>query len=116
MPVTNLTFDNKVGDMSTPYDVSGGDKLFKKPANRNDSFTIQVIWTGLDAFDGTVTAQGSNDDANYDDLSEPNQIALDSANGSASMQCEKCDAANHAANYIRGAATVGNIIILLNEN
>jgi len=116
MPVTNLTFDNKVGDTDTPYNIAGGDKLFKKPANRNDSFNIQVIWSGLDETDGSVTAQGSNDNTNFDDLPAPNQILLNSANGSASMQCAKCDAAHHAANLNVGTATVGNVTILLNEN
>lgn len=116
MSVTNLTFGNKVADTTTSYNVAGGSKLFKKKANRNDSFNYQIIWAGLDQLDGKVTAQGSNNDVDFDDLDSPNTVLLDSANGSASIQCPKCDAAHHAANLDVGTATAGTVTILLNEN
>ena len=113
--VTNLV-NNEVDDIATSYAIAGGSTLYKKAANRTESFNVQVIWTGIDAFDGSLTAQGSNDDAAFDDLPAPNQILINSANGSASIQCNKCDAAHHGFNLNVGTATVGNIKVLLNEN
>lgn len=115
MTVKNLeSLDNN--DLTSTYDVSGGDKLFKKNANRNDSFYFQVIWSGMDAFDGVITAQASNNNTDFDNLPAPNSIKIDSVSGSNSIQCAKCDAPNMAFMYVRGSATSGTIILLTNEN
>ncbi len=116
MSVTNLE-NNKVDDLATTYDISGGSKLFKKPSSRNKSFAVQVVWENLDQLDGKIVAQGSNNDVNFDDMPLPNSINLDSANGSASLLCRtEFDFEHLGMDYDAGTATSGTIKLLLSDN
>lgn len=51
------------------YDVSGGDASWKDKVTVTDGSTsFQIVATSLDAADGEIKVQYSNDDANYSDV------------------------------------------------
>lgn len=111
MAVTNLE-SLKVDDLVTSYDVAGGAKLFKVPVRKAITYSMQVIWAGLDQTDASVQLQGSNNDIDFDDLPAPSSKVLDSATDSHSFVDRIFDHANFAVDFDPGTATTGTLILL----
>ena len=111
MNVTNLE-SLKVNDLGTSYNVAGGAKLFKVPVKHGITYSLQVIWDGLDDVDASVQLQGSNNDVDFDDLPTPSSKVLDSAADSHSFQDNQFDHAHFAVKFDPGAVTVGTLILL----
>ncbi len=111
MSVTNLE-SLKVDDLVTSYDVSGGAKKFKVPVNKAITYSLQVIWAGLDQTDASVQLQGSNNDIDFDDLPTPSSKVLDSAADSHSFQDNQFDHAHFQVDFNPGSVTVGTLILL----
>lgn len=109
--VTNLV-NLVVDDLVTSYDVAGGAAQFKVPANKAISYSLQVIWAGLDDVDASVQLQGSNNDVDFDDLPAPSSKVLDSAADSHSFVDADFDHANFQVDFDPGTVTVGTLILL----
>ena len=111
MSVTNLE-SLKVDDLVTSYNVAGGAKKFKVPVRKSITYSLQVIWDGLDQNDASVQLQGSNNNVDFDDLPAPSSKVLDSAADSHSFQDNKFDHAHFQVNFDPGTVTVGTLILL----
>ena len=111
MAVTNLEALT-TGDLTTTYDVSGGAKLFKVPVKHAITYSLQVIWDGLDQADASVQLQGSNNNIDFDNLPAPSSKVLDSASGSHSFEDTQFDHDNFAVNFNPGTVTVGTLLLL----
>lgn len=109
--VTNLV-NLVVNDLTTSYDVSGGAKKFKVPVNKPITYSLQVIWAGLDQNDASVKLQGSNNDVDFDDLPTPSSKVLDSADDSHSFVDRQFDDAHFQVDFDPGTVTVGTLILL----
>lgn len=101
-----------VEDLVTSYDVSGGAKKFKVPVKKAITYSLQVIWAGLDDVDASVQLQGSNNDVDFDDLPVPSSKVLDSAADSHSFVDQQFDHAHFQVDFNPGAVTVGTLILL----
>ena len=111
MSVTNLE-SLKVDDLVTSYDVSGGAKKFKVPVNKAITYSLQVIWAGLDDVDASIQLQGSNNDIDFDDLPTPSSKVLDSATDHHSFVDRLFDHAHFAVKFDPGAVTSGTLLLL----
>ena len=111
MAVTNLEALT-TGDLTTTYDVSGGAKLFKVPVKHAITYSLQVIWAGLDQNDASIQLQGSNNNVDFDDLPAPSSKVLDSASDSHSFVDQQFDHAHFAVNFDPGTVTSGTILLL----
>ena len=111
MSITNLE-SLSVNDLTTTYDVSGGAKSFKVPVKHSITYSLQIIWTNMNANDASIQLQGSNNDIDFDDLPDDSLKVLDSASDSHSFVDRLFDHTNFAVNFDPGTATTGTLILL----
>ena len=109
--VTNLV-NLVVDDLVTSYNVAGGAAKFKVPVNKAITYSLQVIWAGLDQNDASVQLQGSNNDVDFDDLPATSLKVLDSASDSHSFVDRQFDHDVFAVDFDPGTVTTGTLILL----
>lgn len=88
-------------DMST---IVASSETTDIPFFTTKQWSIQFVWAGLDALDGTIDLYVSNDNVNFEALDGFSQIVMDTASGSSSVSADNFD-----FNYLRIVVTANSV-------
>lgn len=102
--------DPNIIPAGTPANVNAN---FSEAFRTNSAWSVQVNWAGLDAVDGSITIQQSNDNVNWNSIGNPS--ALNSAAGTRSFEDVKFTHAYIRVKYLKGSNTQGTIEAILNK-